>query len=146
MKNLLLLLILSTFVCISGCKKESTPSGPDLTTPWVGNYSTGGTDGLTQIQITKASNTSVKVVFKVVQFYYEYTACTLQNVNISGNTATISEIQNIIEQTNYGPYRFNGMIELRGNTLALTTSAVSVQVPSNENSPMAFNFQGAKVQ
>jgi len=148
MKNLILVLILSSFVILSGCKKnESAASGPDLTVNWVGTYNGAYMAPIQQIQINKIDNSTVQIIVKQLQFSYEYTATTLQAVKITGNTAVINEVQNIIEQTDLGPYTFNGTLQLNGNTLALTSTAVSVQKPyNNENSPMNFAFNGKKVE
>jgi hypothetical protein len=151
MKKLLLILGVSMLL-LSACKKEATTdSGPDITTPWVGTYnvaSPDGSSGITQVQIVKATNSSVKVIVRIEQFSYIYTATTLQDVTISGNTATVGETQNIIEATDLGPYAFTGNIQLNDDgTVALSTSAVSVRVPVNvEYSPMIFTFQGTKTK
>ena len=149
MKNLLLIFGISALIAMSGCKKDS-PSGPDNTSTWVGIYNVpnqAGSSGVTQIQIVKASDNTLRVILKQEQFNYLYTATTLQNVTISGNTATINETQNIIEQTDLGPYVFNGTIILSGNTAILSTTAVSIKNPNNaEVSPLNFSFNGPKVR
>jgi hypothetical protein len=146
MKNLILVLVLSSFVILSGCQKnESTASGPDYTANWVGTYDGPYMSSIQQIQINKVNNTTVQVIVKQLQFSYVYTATTLQNVKVTGNTAVINEVQNIIEETNLGPYTFNGTLQLNNGSVSLTSTAVSVQQPvNNENSPMNFSFTGSK--
>jgi hypothetical protein len=149
MKNLLYIFIISAFVMLSGCKKDLAPAANDPTTPWVGTYNVAnpvGNNGVTQIQIIRAGNNSLRVILKMQQFSYLYTATTLQNVTISGTTATINETQNIIEQTDLGPYVFSGTMQISGGVAVLSSSAVSVQTPNNSDvSPLNFNFSGAKV-
>ncbi len=145
MKNLFLILSLSVLVMTTGCNKTA-PTGPDSTTNWVGNYTTGGNNGLTQIQITRVNDKTVKIIFKVIQDYYMYTATTLQNVSISGNNATIAESQSIIESTDLGRYTFQGTVVLNGNHVTLNAIATNVDPTNTENSPMNFSFSGDKVQ
>lgn len=152
MKNSLLIIGLSVMVILSACQKEAsvTSATPDSTSKWVGTYNVAnptGNSGPTQVQITSAGNNTIKVIIRIEQFSYIYTASTLQGVTINGNTATINETQNIIEATDLGPYAFTGTLQLNGNTLALSANAVSVRNPVNvEYSPMNFAFSGNKVQ
>ena len=147
MKNLLLVLVLASFVVLSGCNKnEPAASGPDYTVNWVGTYNGPYMSSIQQIQIKKVDNSTVQVIVKQLQFSYVYTCTTLQNVKVSGNTAVINEVQNIIEQTDLGPYTFNGTLQLNNGDVSLTSTAVSVRQPvNNENSPMNFSFSGKKV-
>lgn len=147
MKNILLILGLSTMVVLSGCNKDAPISGP--ATAWAGTYNTAnpvGNNGVTQVQVVAVSGTTVKIVLKTEQFSYLYTASTLQQVKVSGTTGTINETQNIIEQTDLGPYVFSGTVQVNGTQLILSSSAISVKSPNNsEISPMNFTFQGNKV-
>lgn len=149
MKNILLILGLSALVALSACKKDTpAPTGPSAA--FLGTYNTSnpvGYHGVTQVQIVQASDNSIKVILKLEEYSYLYTATTLQNVKVAGTSATISETQNIIEQTDLGPYVFNGTVQINGNNLVLTTSAISVQSPNNSDvSPMNFSFSGTKVK
>ena len=146
MKKLLLVMSLSAFLLLDGCKKETTTSVPPALAQWVGTYNGPYGSSLEQIQINYIGNNTLEIIMKVNQFSYLYTATTLKNVTVSGNTATISEVENIIEETNYGPYKFNGTLSLGSNGVQLNATALSVQVPANENSPMEFTFSGQKVQ
>gem|GEM_PF-2801811 len=149
MKNVVLFSVLSLFVMLTGCSKTAPPSPNDPTNAWVGTYNATnpvGNNGVTQVQVVRASDNSLKVILKVEQFSYLYTASTLQSVKIAGTTGTISETQNIIEATDLGPYVFNGTMQVNGKKLILSSSAISVQSPNNSDvSPMNFNFQGTKV-
>ena len=148
MKNLLLALSLSAFVLLAGCKKEA-PSTPSVADQWVGIYNVpeNNGSGLTQIQVVRSGDNSVKVVLKITQAYYQYTAATLQDVKIAGtNTASINETQNIIEATDLGPYSFSGSIQFNNGNAVLSGTAISIRVPYNsDNSPMNFSFSGKKV-
>lgn len=147
MKNILLILGLSMLAVLSGCKKEATATGP--ASAFVGTYVTAnpvGNNGVTQVQVVQSGDNTLKVVLKVEQFSYLYTASTLQKVTVSGTTGTISETQNIIEATDLGPYVFNGNLQINGDRLVLSTSAISVQSPNNSDvSPMNFSFSGKKI-
>jgi hypothetical protein len=134
---------------ISGCQKDTPVSANDKASKFVGIYNVpvNNGSGLTQIQIVRVNENSLKVILKITDAYYQYTATTLQNVTISGtNTATISETQNIIEATDLGPYVFSGTIMINGSNATLSGTAISVKVPYNDNSPMNFSFSGKKVQ
>jgi hypothetical protein len=147
MKKLLLVMSLSVFLFLDGCKKDPSESVPPALAKWVGIYNGPYGSALEQISISYAGNNTLQIVMKVNQYSYLYTATTLKDVSVSGTTATISEVENIIEDTNYGPYQFNGLLTLNAdNTLSLSATAVSVRTPANENSPMNFNFQGNKVE
>jgi uncharacterized protein YcfL len=149
MKNLLLLFSLSAVMLISGCQKDTPIPTNDPASKFVGIYNVpvNNGSGLTQIQIVRVNDRSFKVILKITDAYYQYTATTLQNVTISGtNTATINETQNIIEATDLGPYVFSGTIMINGTNATLSGTAISVKVPYNDNSPMNFSFSGKKVQ
>ena len=147
MKNILLVLGLSMMAILSGCKKDAPATGP--ASAFVGTYVTANpvsNNGVTQVQVVQASDNTLKVVIKIEQFSYLYTASTLQKVTVSGTTGTISETQNIIEATDLGPYVFNGTVQINGDHLTLATSAISVQTPNNSDvSPMNFSFSGKKI-
>lgn len=134
---------------ISGCQKDAPVSANDKASKFVGIYNVpvNNGSGLTQIQILRVNETTLKVILKVTDASYQYTATTLQNVTVSGsNTATISETQNIIEATDLGPYTFSGTIMINGTNATLSSTAISIRVPYNDNSPMNFSFSGKKVQ
>jgi hypothetical protein len=148
MKNVVLLSILAAFVMIfSGCTKTA-PAANDATTPWVGTYAGSPGSSLTEIQISRAGDNMLKIVLKVNQFSYIYTATTLQSVSITGSgAATIAEDQHIIESTDLGLYGFKGSVSLSGTHVNLTATATNLQSgASSEYNPMNFTFSGDKVQ
>jgi hypothetical protein len=132
---------------LSGCNKNA-PSASDATTPWLGVYAAAPGNSLTQIQISKAGDHTLKIVLKINQFSYVYTATTLQSVAITGaNTGTISENEKIIESTDLGIYGFRGTILLNGTHINLNAVATNVDASTSpEFNPMNFTFSGDKVQ
>jgi len=149
MKNLFFIPVLFIFVLLSGCSKEPA-AGPISGTNWAGVYVADpqSASTLTQIQISNASGNALKIVLKVEQFSYVYTATTLQSVAVtSGTTATINENEEIIENTDLGLYAFKGTVTINGTHVTLNATATNLgSGASSENSPMNFTFSGDKAQ
>jgi hypothetical protein len=138
MKSLYIALFISVIVLMCGCSKTA-PVGP-----WSGTYVNvlGVTDSFSSVSVIYNSNNTANVVCKLYQFGYVYTAFTLQNVALTGTTASFNQKQHIIEATDLGLYDIQGNMSLTSNQI--TFNAVATNLTSyNPNDTKHFQFSGA---
>jgi hypothetical protein len=131
MKSIFLALSITAIVCICSCSK-TPPTGL-----WSGTYVNvlGAQDSFSSVSVVYTGSNTVNVVCKMYQFGYVYTAFTLQNVTLTGNTATFAQKQHIIEATDQGIFSIQGNMSLNGTQLTLNATA------TNNNSSDTKNYQ-----
>ena len=138
MKNVFLAFCISVVLIMCGCNKS--PTGP-----WTGTYINvlGVADSFSSVAVTYTGNNTVNVICKLYEFSYVYTAFTLQNVVLTGTTATFNQKQHIIEATDLGPFLIQGNMSLNGNQITFTAVATNLTT-HNASDTKNFQFTGIK--
>jgi hypothetical protein len=138
MRNVALTFCISVVLIVCGCSKPA-PTGV-----WAGNYINvvGATrDSFSSVTIIYTGTNTVNAVCKIYQYGYLYTAFTLQNVTLTGTTATFDQTQHIIESTDLGPFLFQGNMSLTGTQLTFTAVATDLTT-HNPSDTKNFQFTG----
>jgi hypothetical protein len=143
MKNLFAAIFFFAFILLlsGGCHKSQDG-------PWSGSYLNalgGGADSLALLSVSYAGSHSINITFQISEQGYLYTALTLQNVPITGDSAIIDQDQHIIEATDLGPFRFAGGATISGTLLTLNATASDLTTGHSSDTKV-FQFSGHRVQ
>ena len=139
MKSIFLFLGISMVLALGGCSKSG------IAGPWSGTYINvlGVTDSFSSVTIIYTSSNVASVVCNMYQFGYVYTAFTLNNVVLNGNSASFNQDQHIIEATDLGLYNIQGNMTLANGQITLNAVATNV-ANKDVNTNINYQFTGAK--